>query len=123
MLEPTVNKTANTRPIEIASEQQQQGDSLTSLTNNEQSLSAYASAESSPNQHGGLVSTEDTFSMNELVFTKTESSCSINTYWGLPPASSLLIDENDKLDAIRASAEKNNSFKSSHNNYYPYFLF
>ena len=57
-----------------------------------------ASADLLPNQHSGLVSTEETFSMNELVFT--ESSCSINTYWGLPPASSLSIDENEKLHAI-----------------------
>jgi hypothetical protein len=77
-------------------------ENMDSLMTNENSLSAYASAESSPYYYDNVAS-------ELMLYPRTESSCgSLNTYWGLPPASSLLIDENDKIEAIKASEEKAN---------------
>lgn len=109
MLEPTAKiepsmdeKSTNSKPIEIS----ENYESLTSLNTYEQnSLSAYASAESSPSQTKSMIYKPD-IKLDEPMFPKVDPSCPINSYWGLPAATSLLIDEEDKIDALNASKEK-----------------
>lgn len=93
----------DSKPTEILSEMQ----SLTSLNYERDSLSAYVSAESSPSQIDERLT-------DEPCFPKSDTSSSINTYWGLPPASSLLIDEEDKQDALNHSRDKMSQSKSFH---------
>jgi len=93
----------DSKPIEI-------GDNYQSLNCEQNSLSAYASAESSPCQTNGIIA--DHRLIDEPDFPKSDTSCSINTYWGLPAATSLLIDEEDKLDALEHSREKLSQSKS-----------
>ncbi len=106
MLEPTMTTSTDThattapphcdssKPIEILNSEQMA------------SLSAYASAESSPTNDYRLV--------DEPCFPKADAA-PLNTYWGLPPATSLLIDEEDKLDALEHSREKLSMSKSFNN--------
>lgn len=89
----------DSKPIEILPE-------MTSLNYEQNSLSAYVSAESSPSQI-------DVRLVDEPYFPKSDNN-SLNTYWGLPPASSLLIDEEDKQDALNHSREKMSQSKSFH---------
>lgn len=90
----------DSKPIDI-------GENFQSL-NDQNSLSAYASAESSPTQSNGdqMKQNVDLRLIDEPYFPKSDTSSSINTYWGLPAASSLLIDEEDKRDALEHSREK-----------------
>ena len=72
------------------------------------SLSAYASAESSPSQAGAAAAASgrdsvDLRLLDEPYLASEVAAGEINTYWGLPPASSLLIDEEDKRDALEHS--------------------
>lgn len=99
----------DSKPIEIGENFQ----SLSSLNYEQNSLSAYASAESSPTQSNEHE--KDFRLIDEPCFPKADDKTSaINTYWGLPPASSLVIDEEDKLDALNYSREKMSQSKSFH---------
>lgn len=98
MLEPTAKTDmADGKPTEIP---QTNTESFNSLSyENDSMSSAYASIETTstnldPRLH------------DEHYFPKSDTSSSINTYWGLPAASSLLIDEEDKIDALNHSREK-----------------
>ncbi len=109
MLEPTTTTDTQTqrdsKPIEILSCEQ--------MT----SLSAYASAESSPTNEYSLSGKPGLLpEINDepCPFPKADSA-PLNTYWGLPPATSLLIDEEDKLDALEHSREKLSMSKSFNN--------
>lgn len=99
----------DSKPIDIA-------DSNFQSLNDQNSLSAYESAESSPSQNNGeqMKTNIDIRLVDEpyLNCIKSEESSEINTYWGLPPASSLLIDEEDKTDALEYSREKLSQSKS-----------
>jgi len=89
MLEPTAKiDMADGKPTEIPQTNTESFNSL-SYENNSMS-SAYPSIETTstnldPRLH------------DEHYFPKSDTSSSINTYWGLPAASSLLIDEEDKI--------------------------
>jgi len=110
MLEPTTkteSSTADSRPMEITD-----SNTYLSMNHEQNSLSAYASAETSPTQLTSLGSKPDMRLVDEPIFPKSDTSSSINTYWGLPPASSLLIDEEDKIDALEHSREKLSQSKS-----------
>lgn len=94
----------DSKPIEISDDTD-----FNNQINQYNSLSAYASAESSPNNEYSLnnKSRPDSRLTDEPYFQKAdESLSSINTYWGIPPATSLLIDEEDKLSALEHSKEK-----------------
>lgn len=103
----------DSKPIDIVENYQ-------SLNYEQNSLSAYASAESSPTQTDEVKVHENNQIDIRLVdepylnCPKSDVSSEINTYWGLPPASSLLIDEEDKLDALEHSREKLSQSKSFH---------
>lgn len=95
----------DSKPIEI-------GDNFQSLNCEQNSLSAYASAESSPTSCHDI-NKKDFRLVDEPCFPQADDKISaINTYWGLPPASSLVIDEEDKLDALEYSREKMSQSKS-----------
>jgi len=103
----------DSKPIDIVENYQ-------SLNYEQNSLSAYASAESSPTQTDEI-KVQDNNNIDirlcdepYLNCPKSDVSSEINTYWGLPPASSLLIDEEDKLDALEHSREKLSQSKSFH---------
>lgn len=97
----------NSKPIDIDT------NNLQSLTSDQKdSLSAYASAESSPSQLDANQMPKSAYNVDmrlvdepylNCIQTTDASSSGINTYWGLPPASSLLIDEEDKKDALEHS--------------------
>lgn len=94
MLEPTAKTDmADDKPTEIT-------ESFKSLSNENNSISStYASMETTSTNL-------DPHLHDEHYFPKSDTSSSINTYWGLPAASSLLIDEEDKIDALNHSKEK-----------------
>lgn len=96
----------NSKPIDIDT------NNLGSVTSeHKDSLSAYASAESSPSQLDADQMPKSKYSVDMRLVDEPYLRCQtdetntsgINTYWGLPPASSLLIDEEDKKDALEHS--------------------
>lgn len=97
MLEPTAKTDiVDGKPTEIASENTE---SLTSLSEKNSLSLAYTSIETTSTNINPRLH-------DEHFFPKSDTSSSINTYWGLPAASSLLIDEEDKIDALNHSKEK-----------------
>lgn len=98
MLEPTAKTDmVDGKPTDIPPTN---SESLTSLNYECSSMSsAYASIETTSTNLDNRLHDED-------YFPKSDTSSSIDTYWGLPAASSLLIDEEDKIDALNHSREK-----------------